>query len=60
LTAIQAAQLVEGLDLLGGTHFWTSLPMTAADIDEAVLRFARALDRVVREGYLRSSRPATA
>jgi glutamate-1-semialdehyde 2,1-aminomutase len=58
LTTIQSAQLVEGLDILGGAHFWTSLPMSEADIDEAVLRFARSMVRVVREGYLKSSRPA--
>ena len=56
LSAIQCAQLVEGLDILGGTHFWTSLAMTEADIDEAVERFARAVDHVVREGYLKSVR----
>jgi glutamate-1-semialdehyde 2,1-aminomutase len=54
LTRIQCAQLVEGLDILGGTHFWTSLAMAEADIDEAVRRFARAIDRVVREGALTS------
>ncbi len=52
LSAIQCAQLVEGLDIIGGTHVWTSAVMTNADIDEAVLRFARALKRVISEGYL--------
>jgi len=52
LSAIQCAQLLEGIDILGGNHFWTSVAMTEADIDEAVLRFARAVGRVVAEGYL--------
>jgi glutamate-1-semialdehyde 2,1-aminomutase len=56
LSAIQCAQLIEGLDILGGTHFWTSLAMTEADIDEAIERFARAVDHVVREGYLETVR----
>lgn len=54
LKAVQAAQLVEGLDIIGGTHAWTSIAMTDSDIDEAVVRFARAIDRVVREGALTS------
>jgi glutamate-1-semialdehyde 2,1-aminomutase len=53
-TALQCAQLLEGLDFLGGTHGWTSGVMTEADMDEAVGRWARALHRVVAEGYVRS------
>jgi len=52
LTKMQQAQLVEGLDFIGGTHGWTSAAMHEADVDEAVLRFARALRRVIGEGYL--------
>jgi glutamate-1-semialdehyde 2,1-aminomutase len=52
LKALQCAQLLEGLDLLTGTHGWTSGVMTEADVDEAVLRWERALHRVIAEGYL--------
>ena len=52
VTHVQQAQLIEGVDLLSGTHGFTSLAMTNADIDEAVLRFARALKRVCAQGHL--------
>ena len=52
LKALQCAQLLEGLDLLGCTHGWTSGVMTEADVTEAVLRWERALHRVMAEGYL--------
>jgi glutamate-1-semialdehyde 2,1-aminomutase len=52
LSALQQAQLLEGLDLLGGVHGWTSLAWTDADVDEATLRFARALRRLIAEGYV--------
>jgi hypothetical protein len=52
LPALHAAMLLEGLDILGGSHAWTSAVMTEADIDEAVGRFARALHRVTKEGLL--------
>ena len=52
LKALQCAQLLEGVDILGCTHGWTSGVMTEKDIDEAVLRWQRALHRVIREGYL--------
>mgnify|MGYP001050128834 FL=1 len=52
LKALQCAQLLEGIDFLGGTHGWTSAAMTEADMDEAVRRWARALHRVVAEGHL--------
>lgn len=52
LKALQCAQLLEGVDLLAGTHAWTSGVMTEADMDEAVQRWARALHRVIAEGYL--------
>ncbi len=52
LHALHAAMLLEGLDVLGGSHAWTSAVMTEADIDDAVSRFARALHRVTREGLL--------
>jgi hypothetical protein len=48
--------LLEGLDVLGGSHAWTSAVMTESDIDDAVGRFARALDRVRREGLLTARR----
>jgi len=52
LKALQCAQLLEGIDILSCTHGWTSGIMTEADIDEAVLRWERALHRVIAEGYL--------
>ena len=52
LKALQCAQLLEGVDILGCTHGWTSGVMTEADIDEAVLRWERALHRVIAQGYL--------
>ena len=52
LKALQCAQLLEGVDLLAGTHAWTSGVMTEADMDEAVQRWARALHRVIAEGHL--------
>jgi hypothetical protein len=52
LTALQCAQLLEGIDFLTGTHGWTSGAMADADIDEAVARWGRALHRVVAEGHL--------
>ena len=52
LQGLHAAMLLEGLDVLGGSHAWTSAVMTEADIDDAVGRFARALHRVAREGLL--------
>jgi glutamate-1-semialdehyde 2,1-aminomutase len=52
LQALHAAMLLEGLDVLGGSHAWTSAVMTEADIDDAVGRFARALHRATREGAL--------
>jgi len=52
LKALQCAQLLEGVDLLAGTHAWTSGVMTEADMDEAVHRWARALHRVIAEGFL--------
>jgi hypothetical protein len=52
LTALQCAQLLEGIDFLSGTHGWTSGVMTDADMDEAVLRWRRALHRVIAEGHL--------
>ncbi len=53
LSALQGAMLLEGLDVLGGSHAWTSAVMTETDVDDAVGRFARALHRVRREGLLR-------
>ena len=50
--ALQMAQPLEGIDVLGGSHGWTSAAWTEADVDEATLRFARALRRVIAEGYL--------
>ena len=62
LTSLQCAQLNEGIDFLAGTHGWTSGVMTEADMDEALLRWERALHRVVAEGHLAGkaqvSRPA--
>jgi glutamate-1-semialdehyde 2,1-aminomutase len=52
LTALTQAQLVEGLDLLGAANGWTCLAWTDADADEATLRFARALRRLVAEGFV--------
>jgi glutamate-1-semialdehyde 2,1-aminomutase len=52
LKALQCAQLLEGVDFLTGTHGWTSGVMTEADMDEAVLRWGRALHRVIAEGHL--------
>jgi hypothetical protein len=52
LKALQCAQLLEGVDFLSGTHGWTSGIMTEADVHEAVGRWARALHRVMAEGYL--------
>ncbi|MBP1705869.1 MAG: aminotransferase class-III, partial [Chloroflexi bacterium] len=52
LSALQQAQLLEGIDVLGGTHGWTSLAWTEADVDEVTLRFARALRRLIAAGYL--------
>jgi len=52
LKAMQCAQLLEGIDILGCTHGWTSAIMTEKDIDEAVARWERALHRVIAEGYL--------
>lgn len=52
MTALQQAQPLEGIDILGGAHGWTSAAWTEAEVDEAVLRFARALRRVIGEGYL--------
>ncbi len=52
LRLMQGAQMVEGLDILGGNHAWTSGVMTEADVDEAVAMYARAVHRVVREGGL--------
>ena len=52
LKALQCAQLLEGVDILSCTQGWTSGVMTEADIDEAVLRWERALHRVIAEGYL--------
>jgi glutamate-1-semialdehyde 2,1-aminomutase len=52
LKAVQCAQLLEGIDLLAGTHGWTSGVMAEADMDEAVRRWDRALHRVIAEGYL--------
>jgi len=56
LQALHAAMLLEGLDVLGGSHAWTSAVMTEADIDDAVGRFARALYRVTQEGLLARGR----
>ena len=56
LQALHAAMLLEGLDVLGGSHAWTSAVMTEADIDDAVDRFARALYRVTQEGRLARGR----
>jgi len=56
LQALHAAMLLEGLDVLGGSHAWTSAVMTEADIDDAVDRFARALYRVTQEGLLARGR----
>ena len=56
LQALHAAMLLEGLDVLGGSHAWTSAVMTEADIDDAVGRFARALRRVTRDGLLAQGR----
>jgi glutamate-1-semialdehyde 2,1-aminomutase len=52
LKALQCAQLLEGVDILGCTHGWTSGVMTEQDIDEAVARWERALHRVIAQGYL--------
>jgi glutamate-1-semialdehyde 2,1-aminomutase len=52
LTALQQAQLLEGIDFLGGSNGWTSLAWTEADAGEATLRFARALRRLIAEGFL--------
>lgn len=52
LTPLQCAQLNEGIDFLAGTHGWTSGVMTEADMDEALLRWERALHRVIAEGHL--------
>src|SRR5262249_13169449 len=56
LQALHAPMRLEGLDVLGGSHAWTSAVMTEADIDDAVGRFARALHRVTREGALTPGR----
>ena len=56
LQALHAAMLLDGLDVLGGSHAWTSAVMTEADIDDAVDRFARALYRVTQEGLLARGR----
>ncbi len=56
LHALHAAMLLEGLDVLGGSHAWTSAVMAERDIDDAVSRFARALHRVTREGLLTQGR----
>ena len=58
LKALQCAQLLEGVDILSCTHGWTSGVMTEPDIDEAVLRWERALHRVIAEGYLSGSAKA--
>jgi glutamate-1-semialdehyde 2,1-aminomutase len=55
LKALQCAQLLEGIDFLGGTHGWTSGVMSEADIDQALHRWARALHRVIGEGHLSST-----
>jgi glutamate-1-semialdehyde 2,1-aminomutase len=52
LSALQCAQLLEGIDILTGTHGWTSAAMTEADVADAVTRWERALHRVIAEGYL--------
>ena len=51
-SALQCAQLLEGIDILSCTHGWTSAAMTDADIADAVARWERALHRVIAEGYL--------
>ena len=52
LKALQCAQLLEGVDILGCTHGWTSGVMTEGDVDEAVARWERALHRVIAHGFL--------
>jgi hypothetical protein len=56
LGALQCAQLLEGVDILSCTHGWTSAVMTEADIAETVLRWERALHRVIAEGHLSGRR----
>jgi len=51
-SALQCAQLLEGIDILSCTHGWTSAAMTDADVADAVARWERALHRVIAEGYL--------
>jgi glutamate-1-semialdehyde 2,1-aminomutase len=53
LKALQCSQMIEGIDFLGGSHGWTSGVMSEADADEAIARWARALRRVIAEGYLK-------
>jgi glutamate-1-semialdehyde 2,1-aminomutase len=52
MQSFHAAMLLEGLDVLGGSHAWTSAVMTESDIDDAIGRFTRALHRLRREGLL--------
>ena len=56
MQALHAAMLLEGLDVLGGSHAWTSAMRSEADSDDAVGRFTLALRRVTREGVLATGR----
>jgi hypothetical protein len=51
-TNLYCAQMLEGIDILGKTHGWTNGAWTEADVNEAVMRWSRALHRVIKEGYL--------
>lgn len=53
--ALHRALFLEGLDVLAGDHGWLSQAHTVADVDTSVDAFARALRRVIDEGWVRTT-----
>jgi hypothetical protein len=50
--ALQKGLLLEGVDILGGYHGYTSLAHQATDMDEAIAGFDRTLWRLSSQGLL--------
>jgi glutamate-1-semialdehyde 2,1-aminomutase len=53
--ALQKGLLLEGLDILGGNHGYTSLAHRSTDVDEAIAAFDMTLRRLTNLGYLSGS-----
>lgn len=53
-SALHKAFFLEGIDILAGNHGWLSAAHTEAEVDRSIESVARAVDRVVADGLLKT------